>query len=76
MLKRLSPQSQASSIEDTSRQPLESFTIKQLAKRWSVSERTIRRRIKAGEIPAFYVGSRLRISRTEIERFERQSRVW
>jgi excisionase family DNA binding protein len=75
MLKRVSPQYQSSSTKDTTRQPVESFTVKRLAERWSVSERTIRRRVKAGDIDAFYVGDRLRISRTEIERFERSNRA-
>jgi excisionase family DNA binding protein len=75
MLKRVSPLSQSSSTKDTTRQSVESFTVKRLAERWSVSERTIRRRVKAGDIGAFYVGDRLRISRTEIERFERSNRT-
>ena len=74
MLKRSSSQFQAPTIKDTASRPVESFTVKRLAERWSVSERTIRRRIKAGEIEAFYVGSRLRISRTDVERFERCTR--
>ena len=75
MLKRSSPQFQTPIIKDTARKPVESFTVKRLAERWSVSERTIRRRVKAGDIDAFYVGSRLRISRTEVERFERRTRA-
>ncbi|MBL0402690.1 helix-turn-helix domain-containing protein [Microvirga aerilata] len=52
-----------------------SFTIKQVAERWSSSERTVRRRIKSGDLAAFRVGSLLRILESDLEAFEAKYRV-
>jgi excisionase family DNA binding protein len=52
-----------------------SFTIKQVAERWSSSERTVRRRIKTGDLAAFRVGSLLRILESDLEAFEAKYRV-
>ena len=42
-----------------------------LARRWQVSERTVRNLISTGALPAFRLGGKLlRISQASIERFE------
>lgn len=55
------------------------FTVSQLAERWSVSRNTIGRMIASGELKAFAVGkprslkARYRITEAEVERYESQS---
>ena len=46
------------------------FSVAQLAKRWSVSERSIRREIDAGRLRCFKVQSLIRVLVEEVERFE------
>jgi len=51
------------------------YLVEELAERWKVSTETIRRKIRRGELRAFSLGSRrggYRISRGEVERFERE----
>jgi excisionase family DNA binding protein len=50
--------------------PRSFFTVEQLAKRWQVSGRTIRRKIKRGELHAMRIGPQLRVASDEVERFE------
>ena len=49
-------------------------TVKDLAKEWQVSERTIRRLICSGELVAHDVGCQKRISPEDKERYLRQRR--
>ena len=46
------------------------FSVSQLARRWSVSERSIRREIDAGRLRHFKVQSLIRVLVEEVERFE------
>jgi excisionase family DNA binding protein len=53
----------------------ESFeSIKKLATRWDVSERTVRRLIETGDLPVHRIGSQVRISRADREAYERRNR--
>jgi excisionase family DNA binding protein len=47
-------------------------TVEQLADRWQVSERTVRRMIEGGKLRALRVGPQLRIPLDVLERFEAQ----
>ncbi len=46
------------------------FTISELADRWKLSQSTVRRKIKAGELATVRIGRAVRIDRSEIERVE------
>jgi excisionase family DNA binding protein len=46
------------------------FTIRELAARWRVDPRTVRRKIKLGELRAVRIGRQLRVSPDEAERYE------
>lgn len=46
------------------------FTIDELAERWKLSQSTVRRKIKAGELATVRIGRAVRIERTEVERIE------
>lgn len=46
------------------------FTIDELADRWKLSQSTVRRKIKTGELVTVRIGRAVRIERTEIERIE------
>ena len=45
-------------------------TVEQLAERWQVSERTIRRMIENGRLRAVRIGNQLRVAEDVLERFE------
>ncbi|QLQ16099.1 MAG: helix-turn-helix domain-containing protein [Micropruina sp.] len=48
-------------------QPTEYLTLKEAAARFKVSEKTLRRRISTGDLPALHSGSRIiRIAATEL----------
>lgn len=58
------------------RKPEENFdSVKTLAQRWLVSERTIRRLIAAGELPVHWIGSQARISPEDRKVYERRHRT-
>jgi excisionase family DNA binding protein len=46
------------------------FTVEQLAKRWQVSQRTIRRMIERGGLRAVRIGAQLRVADDVLQRFE------
>jgi len=46
------------------------LTISDLAERWKLSQPTIRRKIKTGELMAVHIGRAVRIERSEVERIE------
>lgn len=46
------------------------LTVEQLAERWDVNPRTIRKAIDRGEIKAMRVGRIIRISRSHVEHLE------
>lgn len=48
----------------------ESYRIDELAKRWDVAARTVRRMIARGALKAFRVGTTQRVRREEILRHE------
>jgi excisionase family DNA binding protein len=50
--------------------PRSFLTIRQLAARWHVSPRTIRRKINTGELRAVRIGRQLRVPVREAERYE------
>ncbi|MFT5488010.1 MAG: excisionase family DNA binding protein [Paracoccaceae bacterium] len=49
-------------------------SIKKLATRWDVSERTVRRLIEIGDLPAHRIGGQIRISSADREIYERRNR--
>ena len=49
------------------------FTVEQLAGRWQVSSRTVRRMLERYELRAIYVGKQLRIASDEVTRFEQRN---
>jgi excisionase family DNA binding protein len=53
----------------------ESVSIAEAAKLFSVSRWTIRRLIRAGDLPAFLVGRCLRIAISDLQTFRRTHRV-
>jgi excisionase family DNA binding protein len=48
-------------------------TIAQLAERWQVSERTVRRQIERGKLRAIRVGGQLRVADDVLQRFEERN---
>jgi excisionase family DNA binding protein len=52
--------------------PRSFFTVEQLATRWEVSERTIRRMIKRGELRAVEIGAQRRVPVDVVEHYEAQ----
>jgi excisionase family DNA binding protein len=50
------------------------FTVKELAERWQVSGKTVRRLIARKEIPVHRIGSQIRLSADHILAHERASR--
>lgn len=54
--------------------PDELLKLKQVANHFSVSTRTVRRWIDAGELVACRIGRTIRIRREDLERFIRQHR--
>tara|TARA_R110000787_G_scaffold100005_1_gene204817 strand:+ start:3890 stop:4072 length:183 start_codon:yes stop_codon:yes gene_type:complete len=50
-------------------------TIKSLAERWQVSERTVRRLIDKGDIKAHRIGDQIRISQEDRDAYERSQRT-
>jgi excisionase family DNA binding protein len=46
------------------------YTVEELAKRWLVSQRTIRRLIENGDLRAIRVGTQLRVSAQVVARYE------
>lgn len=48
----------------------ETLSIADVAKRWGVSERTVRRLIHELKLRAIWVGRQLRIQRAEVLRYE------
>lgn len=54
--------------------PQEFFSVSQVAARWGCSAKHVRRLIDRGDLIANKFGGLLRISRAEIERYERLTR--
>ena len=50
------------------------YGVKSLAQRWDVSERTVRRVIKAGDLPVHWIGGQMRVSDPDREAYERRVR--
>ena len=50
-------------------------TIKSLAERWQVSERTVRRLIEKGDIRVHHIGGQIRISQEDRDAYERSQRT-
>ena len=48
----------------------ELLTVAELAKRWKLSELTIRRRIKLGLVPSIRLDKSIRIRLSDVERIE------
>jgi excisionase family DNA binding protein len=48
------------------------FTVEQLAARWQVSPRTIRRMVERGKLRAMRIGPQLRVPVDVVERYEVQ----
>lgn len=46
------------------------WTLKQLTARWQVSEGTVRRWLREGDLNAVKVGRQLRFTQQEVSRFE------
>jgi excisionase family DNA binding protein len=63
---------EGTAMSDT-RQQRSFSTVEQLAKRWNVSTRTIRRLIESDKLRAVRVGNQLRIADDAVERFERRN---
>ena len=59
-------------MDKTSEPPFES--VRALAQRWAVSERTVRRLIASGALRAHTFGQQLRVSRKDREDYERRCR--
>jgi excisionase family DNA binding protein len=53
----------------------EYFTPEQLAKRWAVSQMTLRRWRTAGRLKASRFGRAVRFHRSEVQAFEKQAQV-
>lgn len=51
------------------------FTITQLAERWQCSEKTVRRKIDRGELPAHKFGGLQRIGGVDVSDYERRNRI-
>lgn len=51
------------------------FTITQLAERWQCSDKTIRRMIDRGALPAHKFGALWRISVVDLSDYERRNRI-
>ncbi len=57
------------------RNPEKTFdSVKELAQRWDVSERTVRRLIAAGDLPVHRIGRQVRISHDDSVSYERRRR--
>lgn len=52
----------------------ELLTVAELAKRWKLSELTIRRRIKLGLVPSIRLDKSIRIRLSDVERIEGKSK--
>jgi excisionase family DNA binding protein len=53
----------------------ESIPVQELARRWKVHPRTVKRRIQSGELDAFRISNQIRIYNDSIEAFERRNRI-
>ena len=51
------------------------FTIAQIAERWQCSDKTIRRMIDRGALPAHKFGALWRISMADLSDYERRNRI-
>ena len=50
------------------------YTVEQLAERWQLSVRTVRRFIKAGELSVHRIGTQIRIAASAVMQFEKLRR--
>ncbi len=51
------------------------YSLEEVAERLGISERTVRRWIKAGDLPAYQPGREYRIRSTDLEEFLEQRKV-
>ena len=56
-------------IEDNKMEK-ETYTLKELAERWSLNKMTLNRWAKAGKIKCFRVGNKFLVKKEEVERIE------
>ena len=56
-------------------QPRPLLTIPDAAFRLALSEKTIRRRVASGELPAVRLGARIRIDQDDLERWLHEQRI-
>jgi excisionase family DNA binding protein len=56
-------------------QPLQFYTLQQLAERWRLHSVTIHRWLRSGKLKAVRFGRDWRISVAEVERVERESAI-
>ena len=49
------------------------FSVRQVAERWECSEGLVRKLIRSGALQCFRLGTLIRISAAEVERFESQA---
>jgi excisionase family DNA binding protein len=50
--------------------PTRFFTLEELAERWGVSVRTLRRLVRRGELKTHRIGTQLRVSEEDVRAFE------
>lgn len=55
--------------EGSDRAMPELITVEEVAKILSVSDRTVRRLCASGELPHIYIGSQLRLDKTDLENY-------
>jgi excisionase family DNA binding protein len=63
----------ATSITTTAKAAPEFFSIEQVATRWGVNPRTVRRLVKAGHLPAVQIGRQYRISLEAVQNYEKKN---
>lgn len=57
-------------IEDNKMEK-ETYTLKELAERWSLNKMTLNRWAKSGKIKCFKAGNKFLVKKAEVERIER-----
>lgn len=50
--------------------PRRPYSVEKLAKRWNCGEALIRKLVTEGRLPSFRIGTLIRISAVEVDRFE------
>ena len=57
----------------TEDQPERLLTVREVAERWQVSERTVVRLIDAGELKASHIGRQRRVPPDEVRKYEKRN---